>query len=107
MTQSLNDRMEFDHVIQVHADGRITDSPHYAPDVVGETVDKPWELLSGYTGQYGYNGSTMHPSEFVGGRMERDILERPGHYVVTDVRDDNGDLPDDGPIGWAVAYREK
>lgn len=117
LNKPLNSIMEFDLVIQVHADETVTVAPdvqapelHTEPTEGGgaeEYLDSPhgtsWELLSGYTGQYGYNGPIMHPSEFIGGRMECDILARPGYYValVADDPDDNIDEP----MGWAVAYR--
>lgn len=108
---TLNDLMEFDHPVYVTADGTVTDPPCplYAPELFGtddselqaQARDYGWAgLLTGYTGQYGYNGPVMHPSEYVGGGLERDILVNPGWYVVTAVVDD-GDLE---PYGWAVAY---
>jgi hypothetical protein len=84
MTQPLNDVMEFDHVVTVHADGTVTDGPSnlYAPSLYDEELDSDdWELLTGYTGQYSYNGPIMHNSEFIGGGLERDILAEPGIYV--------------------------
>lgn len=52
-----------------------------------------WDALSGFTGQYGYNGPMMHPSEYVSGGLARWITETPGTYVYVEVGD--GD-------GWAV-----
>ena len=109
---TLNDLMEFDHPVYVNADGTVTDPPCslYAPELFGvddsELQDQAraagWAgLLTGYTGQYGYNGPVMHPSEYVGGGLERYILANPGWYVVTAVVDDADDLE---PYGWAVAY---
>ena len=62
------------------------------------STDK-WELLDGYSGQDRYSGPIMHASEYVGGRMERDILATPGVYVaLVDYC-----LDDSDPEGWAVA----
>lgn len=123
MEKSLNDLMEFDHVITVHNDGSVTDSTEYcyadlnvAQDGSDEfDLSAGWSLLSGFTGQYGYNGPVMHPSEFIGGGLERYILETPGHYValVVEARcdyDGSTDCTveagcDCEPAGWAVAYK--
>lgn len=124
-TRTLNDRMEFDHVIQVHADGTITEPRNvWAPDVMVDTdADgsilgqherdmiesvraQGWELLAGFTGQHGYRGPLMHASEFVGAGLERHIRETPGLYVCVIVR-----TYEDSELGdadcWAVAYREE
>ncbi len=64
-----------------------------------------WDgLLTGFTGQYAYNGPCMHESEYVGGGLERYILENPGWYCVTAITD--GDSEDSDLCGWAVAYKE-
>ena len=89
--EELSSLMDFDHVIEVHDDGTVTDAAPgiYAPELHGEefTGFTDWRLLSGYTGQYGYNGPVMHPSEFVGGRLAQDILTTPGLYVALVVED--------------------
>ena len=104
----LNDIMEFDRVIKVWPDGDVTPVVGmFAPDLFdGEleqiAKDKGWSLMDGYSGQYGYSGPIMHASEFVGGKLERDILATPGYYVVIADYPSNGGEPD----GWAVAYKE-
>ena len=112
MGKALNDRMEFDCVVRVDADGKVWDEPDwYAPSLNDGVLDGAgagWELLGGYSGQYGYSGPIMHPSEYIGGRMERDILARPGLYVAL-VDYPTGDPDEDEspePDGWAVAYLE-
>ena len=92
MTPVLNEMMSFDHVIRVHANGTATHEPKvWAPELLdGELSEykhipgQPtgWRLMNGYSGQSCYAGPIMHSSEFVGGRMERDILARPGLYVA-------------------------
>lgn len=115
--QNLNEVMGIDcRPITVHENGTVTqDSTLYAPEMLLEksTDDAVyamarragWDLLSGYTGQQGYNGPVLHLSEFIGGRLSQDILETPGTYVATfvDVFDDiTGNYE---PMGWVVARR--
>lgn len=115
--RTLSDVMEFEHVIMVGANGTITeDLPnervYWAPEVEQEgsgTVwdDPSWELMNGYSGQHGYSGPVMHPSEFIGGRMADDIMSTPGLYVAVTVTalDIDPDEEDD-IIGWAVARKD-
>lgn len=109
--RALNDIMEFDHVIEVHADGSITDRPDvYAPDLYDDViVASGWEFFTtGYSRQDGYAGPIMHASEFIGGRLEYDIRTTPGVYValVAYYYDPDSDASDDDGYyaeGWAVA----
>ena len=147
MERSLNDMMEFDHIVRVNPDGTVedTDMPtgvigayfdlNVAPDGTDEfEMSAGWELLQGFTGQYGYNGPVMHSSEYVGGGLERHILETPGYYVVLivnaleahvwqvsrmtgtttcercgllplDEDDMDSTCQSDEPAGWAIAYK--
>lgn len=101
---ALNDLMEFEHVIHIHPDRTYTEPEMtHAPEIVitlnddGQISDdaeqemirhaesQGWDLMTGYTGQYGYRGPIMHPSEYVGGGLADDILESPGMYVVVEV----------------------
>jgi hypothetical protein len=86
---ALSDLMEFEHPITVTDDGRVIDGPAgvYAPDLYDDelsagSIGDRWELLNGYSGQQSYAGPIMHPSEFIGGGMARDILAEPGTYVA-------------------------
>jgi hypothetical protein len=123
--RTLSDIMEFDHVIRVNKDGRITDDigtqALHAPELHDGEVDgsvlhdqkgRPlkWDLMTGYTGQYGYRGPIMHSSEFIGGGLADDILATPGLYValVNYCSADDSEAVDDtdtGTVaeGWAVA----
>lgn len=107
----LNDRMEFDHVIRVHADGSVTDEPGtYAPEVYMDSdlsteVPDGWVLLNGYSGQDSYSGPVMHASEFIGGGMESDILAEPGVYVAVVVTALDAEDDEDNVAGWAVARK--
>jgi hypothetical protein len=120
MRYPLNDFMSFDHVVKVNCDGTFEHGPAnvYAPDLymftddngsilAGHEIDyirqadeAGWSLLTGYTGQYSYHGVCMHPSEFIGGGIERDILANPGLYVAIMINTDDGECD-----SWAVAYR--
>ena len=114
----LNAVMEFDHVIYSHGDGTVSDvSGVYAPEVHGGDTftHGTWELLRGRTGQYGYDGPCMHPSEYVGGGLARDILNTPGLYVAcADYEQCNDDDKCDGcaedtgceyaPASWVIAH---
>ncbi|WP_147265794.1 hypothetical protein [Nocardia puris] len=110
----LREVMEFDHVIHVDSDGRVSEPKDvYAPDVTesnGTVAVDPvdWELLTGWTGQWNYSGPVMHPSEFVGGRLADHILTTPGTYVTVVVTDlDELDADGESALaGWAIAYRE-
>ncbi|URG17467.1 hypothetical protein Mbo2_097 [Rhodococcus phage Mbo2] len=82
--------------VMTDTEGQCVGEPHVSSD---------WELLSGWTGQHGYNGAIMHASEYIGGALAEHIAETPGTYVAVTVSclapteaDD-----DDTPAGWAVA----
>lgn len=117
--EKVND-VEFDHPFRVGFGGVVTDA---APDVYGplsvrhsdehdvdiECLGEEWQPFSnGYTGQWMSRGSAvMHPSEFIGGRLEADILATPGVYVVTSVEvEPDADDEDPEPAGWIVLKRK-
>ena len=67
-----------------------------------------WELMNGYSGQDRYAGPIMHNSEFIGGQMERDILETPGIYVALVCYWPDAEESDEDETyaeGWAVARK--
>lgn len=105
---TLNEKMDLDHVVEVLIDGTVTDAygvhaPEYVDDVL---TDDTWSLMTGYTGQHGYNGPVMHNSEYIGGRMEHDILEGPGFYVAVPALWTDDEVDGEGTIeGWVVAYK--
>lgn len=94
---TLNDLMDFDHMIRVVGtvimDG--FDSP-YMEFSEEDRLSAPegWSLLTGYTRQDGYRGPSMHASEFIGGDLADHIMSTPGDYMA--VMDEDS---------WAVAYR--
>lgn len=66
-----------------------------------------WRGLSGFTGQYGYHGPVMHPSELWGEwAMNALASQAQGGAVVfgiTEVIDPDDE--DSDPVGWIVLYR--
>lgn len=119
MTETLSDAMDFDHPIEVLADGTWRDAPDgiYGPELRDEQPDSDrWELVTaGLTGQHGYDGPILHNSEQIAGAVERRVLERPGIYVALvaywtpedEPEGLTGDTlhdgePDDAE-GWAIA----
>ena len=58
--------------------------PYFEEDPDGDdhSLETGWELLTGFTGQYSYNGPGMHPSEYIGGGLARHISSTPGLYAV-------------------------
>jgi hypothetical protein len=125
MTEKLNDRMEIGHVIEVHRDGTVTDANNLAaPTLLDDQLDSQlWTFFStGYSGQDRYNGPIMHNSEYIGGRLEADILAKPGYYAAVesdythaadcetpDEDHEPNDTcdPENGDYyeGWAVVFR--
>jgi hypothetical protein len=111
--ETLNQAMEFDCPVRIHPDGNVTVADDaWAPELHdGQLADHGWILLDGYSGQYGYSGPIMHPSEYIGGRMARDILARPGLYVTLVAEYSceecltRDDCQEDHWQGWAVAFR--
>ena len=66
-----------------------------------------WEFFSrGYTGQFGAKLSdpVMHESEFVGGRLARDMIQTGGTFVATSVHIDLDGDDGSEPVtaGWVV-----
>lgn len=120
MARSLNDHMAFDHVVQVHADGTVTDpewnvyapelhaisdddGSHTAetdPDLDRQATEQGWHLQRGNTGQYSYNGPCMHSSEYIGGGLEDRIRATPGLWVAVVIQED-----DDTDLSWALLWR--
>lgn len=121
---------EFDTVYGIRADGTIfrPERQPYVPDVMHDDehdvlinwIDRysgrdtsGWDVLTGHTGQHGYNGAVMHPSELWSACHVEDLTARadaPGvgyiEFAVVEVRDEDGSYPDGDPIGWAVICRK-
>ena len=117
--ENLNSIMEFEHVIEVHADGSVTEpSGVWAPELNdGEITElnSDWLLLDGWSGQYLYSGSIMHPSEYIGGPLADWMLDTPGLYVALVAEtyrscgDQCGQCKECEPEfdGWVIAYIDK
>jgi hypothetical protein len=104
--KALSNLMEFDHAIRVDDNGEVFDdvAAIWAPTLCdGELDTESWSLLDGYSGQDRYSGPMMHQSEFIGGRMARDILDTPGIYVALVNYQSDGVEPTE----WAVARMEE
>jgi hypothetical protein len=103
---NLSQEMDFDHVIRVDENGNVTYPDINTPELFDDEVSSGWTLLDGYSGQYMYSGPIMHSSEFIGGRMAKDILTTPGIYVaLVNYLSDNE--IDDAIDGWAVAKKDE
>lgn len=122
--EGLNNSVGFDGAFAVLNNGHIVDVNVLEPTVVlyvdkdgngvgdEEIQHSDWEPVTGYSGQYGYSGPCMHVSEFLGGRMARDVLEGVGNiYVVTtvecipdwdDATEDEKMEAGDNPAGWML-----
>lgn len=123
MTVSLNELMQLGTVVYSDGEGTVSPQPGISvaeelvavvdqdgnfvlDDATGdfayEGLPQGWGLLRGYTGQDRYTGAFMHPSEFVGGGLERDILAEAGFYVCLPIRaGHDGEWEGD----WAVAHK--
>jgi hypothetical protein len=115
------DAVDFDRVFVM--DGSVLGFRHVFPDsahgpetveydpVAGLAIDgvaladSEWSALTGFTGQYGYNGPIMHSSEFIGRAIARHMSylsgDEPVTFVVCVVRGD--DAEEDA--GWCILYR--
>lgn len=109
------DSMPFDQVFVM--DGSVlgfrwTESPWLAPcvshDPNGDIVidQEGWEALTGFTGQQGYGGAVMHPSERIGVHIARHMSDlsqdEPLTFVVCMVESDD---PNEEPVGWCILHR--
>ena len=134
--ENLNSKVEFDSPFRVVGnleDGRTVIEKSlldvYAPEVIlyvdkngsgvgEEEIDlkdwreaTDWIAVNGYSGQQGYRGPTMHSSEFLGGRMAKDVLEDIGgiYTLVTvecmpnwEASEEELDEVRDNPAGWML-----
>lgn len=116
-------------LISYHEDEEI-DIDDMSPSDLSQWVECT-ELLSGFTGQYSYDGALLHESEFIGGGLESHIRNNAGWYVALPVEEEFYICPDCGervedsagchdtdsylngveipdydrnPVGWVVAY---
>lgn len=117
----LRERLEFGRPVRVEAGGYV-EPVDLLPGLHVERLEDddaatvaPWRPMTGYSGQHGYAGPTMHTSEYVGGQLAADILATPGLYVMVESHTSEGleecDADDDAHdagacdctlAGWAV-----
>ena len=65
-----------------------------------------WEPIRGITGQCGYNGAVMHPSEYIGAGLCKSMAEDGGTFYAELVQSNNDDDDDDGNlVGWCLLKR--
>jgi hypothetical protein len=109
MTKMLDAIMGLDHVILIMENGMVMDypGPVYAPTCMDDELDDTrWEFFSiGYTGQHRLrNTPWMHNSEYIGGRLEKDILSTPGVYAAIVCQHTGTDEDDEEIVleGWCV-----
>jgi len=103
-TTRLND-IEFQRVFTIGPAGEVSfPIGIYAPEVYDEDiVSDEWSFIDGWSGQSHYSGPIMHPSEYLGGAMERWVRETPGTYVMVMSEDPEGG---EEPYGWALLTLE-
>lgn len=93
------------HLIVDPGEGSPAPEVHVVDDGDVHVCSDEWETWSdGMSNQWGYSGPILHPSEFLGGGMARELLATPGEYVITEVVD-----PDDpdSPAGWIILKRKE
>lgn len=103
MTSERRDVSVPDSELYVNADldGQVPNSED--SDLMARLRARGWDVLTGWTGQYSYNGPLMHSSEYVGGGLARHILANPGTYAAAVVECVNPDgSRDETPAGWIV-----
>lgn len=108
----LDNSIEFDTAFIVLPNGEYAETGEYVPSVYNDSEtdvyveSSQWKALTGYTGQHGYNGAVLHPSEYFGGDLLKDVSEDiGGEYALTvvyDLDDDDSDI-----IGWCVLRKVK
>lgn len=116
--EDLNSFMSLDTPVHVDASGtviQVTDHdliPSFddVAEYFGHDLTQRyhhWYLLRGFSNQYGYAGPLLHPSEFIGGGLERHILAHPGLYVALPVHELLDDSDDDviESESWVIAHR--
>lgn len=104
--------LDFGTAFHLSAEGAVTELQAPAPVTVteqdGAFIDSEtyadlapdWSPVTGYSGQYGYAGPVMHPSEFAGTGMVRDMAQTPGIYVLAVVEDSED--PEADFEGWIL-----
>lgn len=81
-------------------------------DGMPDNLTTDWRAITGKTGQYGYSGAVMHPSETADDDIIREWVREAGGDVFAIVEvfpeldeQDNDDYSDESSIGWVIIYR--
>jgi hypothetical protein len=108
---TLDELVDFDRPFYVSPEKTLEFTEDIAPDILDDELsDEGWEFVTGYSGQHGYSGPIMHSSEFFGGRMAQDVLDRPGVYAITAAHyspDEDDDTEETIMDGWALLRRKE
>jgi len=108
----LNAIVEWDSAFRVNPNGTVDTGVEsaaanslrtIAENTGADEFDDVPEAVTGHSGQHGYSGPIMHPSEQLGGGMASDVLDSPGTYMLTEAQD--FDDPDN-LVGWVLLRRE-
>ncbi|MFB7858822.1 hypothetical protein [Rhodococcus qingshengii] len=125
----LKDAMEMDTVILVREDGTFREAPgvygpeielsatwdehgdaHISPEddeeMIRHAKSQGWDILTGWTSQYGYSGPLMHSSEYIGGKLAEHILETPGLWVALPAEIMPPGKDESESAGWVLAFRD-
>lgn len=103
---------EFWSVMYSRGDGSplsiLPPSNSWVPDTVDYDLNDdysdqlgPWVPVTGRSGQHGYSGPLMHPSEMFAGGLEHWVKNYPGVYTLVPVDDPE----DDEPVGWMLLHQ--
>ena len=98
----------------IGVDGSVTKKNYtgYTDYLDSSEVDEPgitfngWEPIRDITGQHGYNGAVMHPSEYIGTVLCRRMAEDGGLFRVEYVTELDDETEDEiNLVGWCLLKR--
>lgn len=101
-------------VFYVYRDGQVfSDRETHSPNVYDEWIeDSSWEFLNGASGQCGYKGPVMHPSENFGPCIADTLLRlyegEPFLFSTVEVYPEINEIfegEEFDAIGWAIVHK--